>query len=71
MTRGELVDLVLAAAEQHGLDDADGVQRQVADLERALRVVVLQLNRAQLDKAERELKRTILAGWVTPAIVDV
>ena len=57
-------DLIEAAAEQHGLDDADNTNRECDDLKVALRVAARLMTVEQRTRWLRTLSRGMLAGWV-------
>lgn len=60
----DLYGLIVAAAEQHGLDDPDNPNREVEDLREALHTALRRLSEADLYNVERELTDYgLLAGW--------
>ncbi len=65
MTKKDLIEIVLAAAEQHGIDDPDDPSREVHDLQDAFRDAVKVMTKDQVERVTRSLEqRGMLAGWI-------
>lgn len=67
MTKRDVLEVILAAAEQHGLDDPDDPGRRVRDLEMALGEAVRIMKKEEVMELGRALEREgMLAGWIPP-----
>ncbi len=64
LTKKDILDIIVMAANQHGGEDVDDLNREVHDLRMALESAIRIMDTEQAERLALVLKRRgMLAGW--------